>query len=99
MPDYVPSAAYRVRDIMTGWWRNLSDQDEVLLVVFEAGLLLLVLAVAAAYGTWRLRRRPSDDGDQPFWRRAAVTGAVVLLWILPVVVPIAFIYCARRRHA
>ena len=49
VPDYVPSATYRVRDIMAGWWGGLDDQDEVLLVVFEAGLLLLGLAVAAAF--------------------------------------------------
>jgi len=92
VPGYVPSATYRVRDIMAGWWGGLDDQDEVLLVAFEAGLLLLGLAVAAAFGTWRLRRRPSEDVDQPFWRRAAVAGAIALLWILPVVVPIAFLY-------
>ncbi len=92
VPNYVPSAAYRVRDIMTGWWRNLGDQDEVLRVVLEAGLLLLGLAIAATFGTWRLRRRPSDDGDQPSWRRAAIAGAVALLWILPAVVPIALLY-------
>jgi small-conductance mechanosensitive channel len=92
VPDYVPLATYRVRDIMAGWWGGLDDQDEVLLVVFEAGLLLLGLAVAAAFGTWRLRRRPSEDVDQPFWRRAAVAGAIALLWILPVAVPIAFLY-------
>lgn len=92
VPDYVPSATYRVRDIMAGWWGGLDDQDEVLLVVFEAGLLLLGLAVVAAFGTWRLRRRPCEDVDQPFWRRAAVAGAIALLWILPVVVPIAFLY-------
>ena len=92
VPDYIPSATHRVRDILTGWWGSLSDQDDVLLFVFEAGLLLLVLSVAAAYGTWRLRRRRSEEGDQPFWRRAAVAGAIVLLWILPVVVPIAFLY-------
>ena len=77
---------------MTGWWRNLGDQDEVLRVVLEAGLLLLGLAIAATFGTWRLRRRPSDDGDQPSWRRAAIAGAVALLWILPAVVPIALLY-------
>lgn len=91
VPDYVPLATNRVRDIMTGWWSTVGDQDEVLLVVFEAGLLLLVLSAVAAYGTWRLRRRRSQE-DQPFWRRAAVTGAIVLLWTLPVVVPIAFLY-------
>jgi potassium efflux system protein len=92
MPDYVPFATHRVRDIMTGWWGSLGDQDDVLLVVFEAGLLLLVLSVAAAYGAWRLRRRLSEEDDQLFWRRAAIAGAIVLLWILPVVVPIAFLY-------
>ena len=92
VPDYIPSATHRVRDIMTGWWGSLSDQDDVLLFVFEAALLLLALSVAAAYGTWRLRRRRSEEDDQPFWRRAAVAGAIVLLWILPVVVPIAFLY-------
>ena len=51
VPDYVPSATHRVRDIMTGWWGSLSDQDDVLLFVFEAGLLLLALSVVAAYGS------------------------------------------------
>jgi potassium efflux system protein len=92
VPNYAPSAAYRVRDIMTGWWGSLSDQDDVLLVVFEAALLLLALSVGAAYGTRRLRPRRPEEGDQPFWRRAAVAGGIVLLWILPVVVPIAFLY-------
>ncbi|MBV9237623.1 MAG: mechanosensitive ion channel family protein [Xanthobacteraceae bacterium] len=91
VPGYVPLASQRIRDIMLGWWSTVSDQDDVLLAVSEAGLLLLVLAAVAAYGAWRLRRRRSDE-DQPFWRRAAVTGAIVLLWTLPVVVPIAFIY-------
>jgi small-conductance mechanosensitive channel len=92
VPDYVPFATHRVRDIMTGWWGSLGDQDDVLFVVFEAGLLLLALSVAAAYGAWRLRRRLSEEDDQPFWRRAAIAGAIVLLWILPVVVPIVFLY-------
>ena len=91
VPDYVPLATYRVRDIMADWWGSLGDQDDVKLLVFEAGLLMLGLAVAAAFGTWRLRRRRSEDVDQPFWRRAAVAGAIALLWLLPVL-PIAFLY-------
>ena len=91
VPASIPSATYRIRDIMTGWWGTLSDQDDVLLVASEAGLLLLVLSAVAAYGAWRLRRRRAQE-DQPFWRRAAVTGAIVLLWALPVVVPVAFLY-------
>ena len=91
VPDYVPLATYRVRDIVADWWGSLGDQDDVKLLVFEAGLLMLGLAVAAAFGTWRLRRRRSEDVDQPFWRRAAVAGAIALLWLLPVL-PIAFLY-------
>ncbi len=91
VPDYVPLATQRIGYIVTGWWSTLSDQDDVLLAVSEAGLLLLVLAAVAAYGAWRLRSRRAEE-EQPFWRRAAVTGAIVLLWTLPVVVPIAFIY-------
>jgi potassium efflux system protein len=92
VPDYIPSATHRVRDIMTGWWGSLSDQNDVLLFVLETALLFLALSVAAAYSTRRLRRRRSEEDDQPFWRRTAVAGAIVLLWILPVVVPIAFLY-------
>lgn len=91
VPDYVPLATYRVRDIVADWWGSLGDQDDVKLLVFEAGLLMLGLAVAAAFGTGRLRRRRSEDVDQPFWRRAAVAGAIALLWLLPVL-PIAFLY-------
>jgi potassium-dependent mechanosensitive channel len=92
VPNYIPSATRRVRDIMTGWWGSLSDQDDVLLVVFEAALLLLALSAGAAYGARRLRRWRSEERDQPFWRRAAVAGAIILLWALPVVVPITFLY-------
>jgi potassium-dependent mechanosensitive channel len=92
VPDHVPTAIQRVRDLMTAWWDSVYDKDDVLLVVLEAALLLIGLCAAAAYGAWRLRRRPSEEGDQPFWRRAAVTGAIVLLWALPVVVPVAFLY-------
>ena len=91
VPDYVPLATQRIRYIMTGWWSTLTDQDDVLLAMSEAGLLLLVLSAVAVYGAWRLRNRRAQE-EQPFWRRAAVTGAIVLLWTLPVVVPIAFIY-------
>jgi potassium efflux system protein len=92
VPDYVPSATRRVGDILTGWWDSLSDRDDVSLVILESILVLLALFVAAGYGTWRLRRRSSEVDKNPFWRRAVVAGASVLLWMLPVVVPIAFIY-------
>ena len=55
-------------------------------------LLLLALFAAAGYGTWRLHHRSTEVDKNPFWRRAVVAGAGVLLWMLPVVVPIAFVY-------
>src|SRR4029079_18079362 len=42
VPDYIPSASRRIRDIMTGWWSTVSDQDDMLLGGSEAGLILLV---------------------------------------------------------
>ena len=78
---------------MTGWWGTLSDQDDVLLAVSEAGLLLLVLsAVAAAYGAWRLRRRRAEEDISPSGGGPRSRAPSCLLWTLPVVVPIAFLY-------
>ncbi len=93
VPDYVPSATRRVADILTGWWDSLSDRDDVVLVVLESVLLLLALFATAGYGTWRLHHRSTEVDKNPFWRRAVVAGAGVLLWMLPVVVPI----CIRLR--
>src|SRR5262249_52963554 len=39
LPDYVPSATSRVRDLLVDWWDGVRDQDEVLLIGFEAVLL------------------------------------------------------------
>ena len=91
LPDYVPLATSRVRDLMTDWWDGVRDRNEVLLIAFEAVLLWLVLTVAAWHGGRRLRRW-RDDGEPPFWRRASSAAGVILLRILPVVVPVMFLY-------
>ena len=36
LPDYVPSATSRVRDLVADWWDGVRDQNEVLLIAFEA---------------------------------------------------------------
>jgi len=91
LPDYVPSATSRVRDLLVEWWDSVRDQNEVLLIGFEAILLWLVLTIAAWHGVHRLRRW-APDGEPPFWRRASSAAGVILLRILPVVAPIMFLY-------
>ena len=91
LPDYVPSATSRVRGIVTDWWDSVRDQDEVLLIAFEAVLLWVVLTLAAWHGVHRLRRW-RHEGEPPFWRRASSAAGVILLRILPIVAPIMFLY-------
>jgi potassium-dependent mechanosensitive channel len=91
LPDYVPSAASRVRGMVTDWWDNVRDQDEILLIAFEALLLWVLLTLAAWHGVRRLRRW-QHEGEPPFWRRASSAAGVILLRILPVVAPIMFLY-------
>ena len=91
LPDYVPSATNRVRDLVADWWDSIRDRNEVLLIAFEAVLLWLVLTVAAWHGVRRLRRW-RHEGEPPFWRRASSAAGIILLRILPVVAPITFLY-------
>src|SRR5262249_60860703 len=92
LPDYVPSATSRVRGILTDWWDNVRDQDEILLIAFEALLLWVVLTLAAWHGVRRLRRW-QHEGEPPFWRRAASAAAGVFLGDVSVVGPIQFTSC------
>jgi potassium efflux system protein len=99
LPDYVPSATSRLRTLLVNWWEGTRDRDEVMLVAREAVLLCLMLTVAAWYGVRRLRRW-RHAGEPPFWRRAASAAGVILLRILPVVVPVVFLYTmVAEAHA
>jgi potassium-dependent mechanosensitive channel len=91
VPDDVTSAKSRVRGIVTDWWDNLRDQNDVLLIAFEAVLLWVGLTLAAWQGVRRLRRW-RHEGEPPFWRRASSAAGVIVLRILPVVTPIMFLY-------
>jgi small-conductance mechanosensitive channel len=91
LPDYVPSATSRARDLVSDWWDSVRDRNEVLLIAFEAVLLWLMLTFAAWHGVRRLRRW-RHEGEPPFWRRASSAAGVILLRILPVVAPIMFLY-------
>jgi potassium efflux system protein len=91
VPDDVTSAKSRVGGILTDWWDSVRDQNDVLLIAFEAVLLWVVLTLAAWHGVRRLRRW-RHEGEPPFWRRASSAAGVIVLRILPVVTPIMFLY-------
>jgi small-conductance mechanosensitive channel len=91
LPENVPSAAGKIRDLITGWWRDVRDPGEVGYVVIEALLLALVLGLVSWRGIRRLRRW-NETTEPPFWRRASSAAGVVLLRALPIVVPIGFLY-------
>ena len=91
LPEYVPSAAGKIGDLITGWWRDVRDPREVGYVVIEALLLSLVLGFASWRGIRRLRRW-NETTEPPFWRRASSAAGVVFLRALPIVAPISFLY-------
>ena len=91
LPQYVPSAASKIRDLIADWWRHVRDPREVGYIVIEALLLALVLGFVSRRGIRRLRRW-NETTEPPFWRRAPSAAGMVLLRALPVVAPISFLY-------
>jgi potassium-dependent mechanosensitive channel len=92
LPEYVPSAAGKMRGLITGWWREVRDPHEVGYIVIEALLLFLVLGFGSRRGIQRLRRW-DEATEPPFWRRASSAAGVVFFRALPIVAPIIFLYC------
>src|SRR5262249_23291533 len=91
LPDYGPSAPSRVSGIVTDLWAGGPHPNGGFVLGCEAGLLWVVLTLAAWHGVHRLRRW-RHEGEPPFWRRASSAAGVILLRILPVVAPIMFLY-------
>ena len=90
VPQYVPDAARRVRDLVADWWADAQNRGDLARIALEALLMLLVLSVASWRGIRRLRRW--DDGEPPYWRRASSAAGVILLRALPVAGPAVFLY-------
>jgi potassium-dependent mechanosensitive channel len=91
VPQYVPDAARRVRDLLADWWADAQNRADFTRIALEALLMFLVLCVASWRGIRRLRRW-REDGEPPYWRRASSAAGVILLRALPVVGPAVFLY-------
>ena len=92
VPEHVPAAAGKLRNLVADWWRDVADRREVEYIVIESLLLGLVLAAACWRGIRRTRRWEETAAPPPFWRRASAAAAMVVFRALPVAVPIAFLY-------
>ncbi|WP_024509918.1 mechanosensitive ion channel domain-containing protein [Bradyrhizobium sp. ARR65] len=91
LPDYIPIAVERLRDLVDGWWEGVPDRQELARIGLEASLLFLALLFARWRGVRSLRRW-QGEGEPPFWRRASSAAGVVLLRASPVAVPVVFAY-------
>lgn len=93
LPNHVPAAIGKIRNLIADWWRGVSDRREVAETAIEALLLALVLGAACWRGIRRIQRW--DDGAEPppFWRRASIAAAAVVFRAVPIVVPVGFLYC------
>src|SRR5689334_9491159 len=92
LPEHVPAAARKIRDLVVDWWRALPDQREAGYTAIEALLLGLLLGAGCWRGVRRTRRWDEGAEPPPFWRRASAAATLVVLRALPVVLPIAFLY-------
>jgi small-conductance mechanosensitive channel len=92
LPEHVPAAARKTRDLIADWWQNVSDRREVGYIAIEALLLSLVLGAACRRGIRRTRRSEETADPPPFWRRASAAAALVVFRALPVVMPVLFLY-------
>ena len=91
VPQYVPDAARRVRELVAEWWADAQNRGDLARIALEALLILIILSVASWRGIPRLRRW-RHDGEPPYWRRASSAAGVILLRALPVAGPAVFLY-------
>ena len=50
MPQYVPDAARRVRELVAEWWADAQNRSDLARIAIEALLMLFVLSVAKLAG-------------------------------------------------
>jgi potassium efflux system protein len=91
VPDYVPAAASKFRELVDGWWDGAQDHQDIAYVGLEALLLGLLLALIGWRAARRLRRW-NGDAEPPFWRRASSAAGVTVLRAMPVAIPVMYLY-------
>src|SRR5215831_4918298 len=92
LPEHMPAAARKIRDLIADWWQSVQDQREIGYIAIEALLLSLLLGAACWRGIRRTRRSEENAEPPPFWRRASAAAALVVSRALPVVIPVVFLY-------
>jgi len=92
LPEHVPAAVRKIRDLIADWWQSVQDQREIGYIAIEALLLSLLLGAACWRGIRRTRRSEENAEPPPFWRRASAAAALVVSRALPVVIPVVFLY-------
>jgi potassium-dependent mechanosensitive channel len=91
VPQDLPAAVGKAHDLVANWWNALLDPENLEHLVIGALLGVLALSLLSARLVRRLRRR-QDTAEPPFWQRASVAAAVLVLRALPVVGPAVFLY-------
>ena len=91
LPDYIPVAASRVRDLIGGWWNGLGASDDITRTAVEALLLSAFLFFLCHRGVRRLRSW-NEPSEPPFWRKASAAAGVILLRAAPIAAPVMFLY-------
>ena len=96
VPDCATTAASQVGGLLTSWWMSVKDQIDIASLAIEAAALWLGLTIVRWRGVRRWRAW-NDVGEPPFWRRASSAAGVILMRVLPVAVPVIFLYNAAAQ--
>ena len=70
LPDYVPQAAEKLRELIADWWRDVQDRSDIARVGIEAFLMSLLLSFASWRGV------PQAAAPERSWRAAILATRV-----------------------
>jgi potassium-dependent mechanosensitive channel len=96
VPDYASLAANKVQSVVTDWWDDVRNQQQLIYLAAMAAALALALGVFALRTIPKLHSWPEAE-EPPFWKRASTAASVILLRSAPVVVPLIFLFNAADQ--